>query len=265
MIAAAFRAVIHYRYFVLSAIRADFRTRTARSRFAVFWIVSQPLAQVAIFALILSKVMQGRFPGIDGPHAYVIYLLAGIAAWSLFADAFGRALTLFIDHASNLKKISFPKLTLPAVVAGTALINNLIFQLVILLGFVVLGHWPGWTILWLPVLMLLSIGLGLSLGLCLGILNVFVRDIGQGAQIALQLCFWLTPVVYHVDMVPVTLRSVLGFNPVASLVEAYHAALAYGVSPSWSSLFIVMGVIGVFSVLTVIVWRKAAAELVDVL
>jgi lipopolysaccharide transport system permease protein len=265
MIATAVRAIIQYRYFVLSAIRAEFRARTARSRFGLVWIIAQPLAQVIIFSLILSQVMKGRLPGMENQHAYIIYLLAGIAAWSLFADTFSRSLTLFIDHAASLKKISFPKLTLPIVGAGIALINNLIFQALMFAGFAALGHWPGWSILWMPFLTLLCIALGLSLGLFFGILNVFIRDIGQGAQLALQFGFWLTPIVYHVDMVPGALRAVLPFNPVTAIVDAFHAALAYGVAPAWSSLAIVTGVVILFSSLTVALWRKASSELVDVL
>ncbi len=51
-----------YRSFVLSSIAGELRSRINRSRLGVLWLVVPPLAQVAIFSLILSQVMAARLP-----------------------------------------------------------------------------------------------------------------------------------------------------------------------------------------------------------
>lgn len=97
-----------YRGFVTSSIRNEFVARFARSRLGGLWMIIHPLAQVAIYALILSNVLAAKLPGIDNPYAYALYLTAGITAWSLFAEIVGRCLTLFIDNGNLMKKMRFP-------------------------------------------------------------------------------------------------------------------------------------------------------------
>ncbi|MDQ2972514.1 MAG: ABC transporter permease, partial [Pseudomonadota bacterium] len=116
-------ALWRYRHFILSAIWNDLRTRFTRSRLGALWLILQPLAQSAIYALILSRVLAARLPGINNKYAYVIYLLAGMLAWSLFAEVVMRCLTIYVDNGNLMKKIVFPRMCLPLVVSGSALVN----------------------------------------------------------------------------------------------------------------------------------------------
>src|SRR5690606_35077483 len=113
-----------YRHFVLSSIRNELVTRFARSKLGGLWMVISPLAQVAIYALILSNLLAARLPGIENKYAYAIYLMAGLLAWTLFSDIITRCLTLFVDQGNLLKKMSFPRITLPAIAVGSSLLNN---------------------------------------------------------------------------------------------------------------------------------------------
>jgi lipopolysaccharide transport system permease protein len=254
-----------YRSFVLSSIAGELRSRINRSRLGAIWLVVPPLAQVAIFSLILSQVMAARLPGVEGVFAYSIYLMAGMLAWTLFTEVLSRSLTIFIDNAGILKKISFPKMTLPLIVYGVAAINSAILTAAVLVGFVLMGHWPWPTVLWLPVLALLCSTLALSLGLILGVLNVFVRDVGQITAIVLQVGFWFTPVVYIPEIVPESVRWLLKFNPMYWIVTAYHDALVYGRMPNLVSLTAIAFLIALLSGLALLVYRRASAEMVDVL
>lgn len=50
----------------------------------------------------------------------------------------------------------------------------------------------------LTVLVLFAVGLGVTLG----VLNVFFRDVGQFFGIFLSFWFWLTPIVYSPSILP---------------------------------------------------------------
>jgi lipopolysaccharide transport system permease protein len=128
--------------------------------------------------------------------------MAGTLGWSLFQEIVIRCLSVFIDGANLLKKLVFPRICLPLVVVGVALVGNLLLGAAVLLVFLVLGHVPGPQALWLPLLVLLTTALALGVGLILGVLNVFLRDIGQVVPIVLQFGFWLTPIIYLPEMVP---------------------------------------------------------------
>ncbi len=258
-------ALWRYRGFVLSSITSEFKSRFARSTLGGLWMLIQPLSQVLIYALILSAVLGAKLPGIDNRYAYAIYLTAGFIAWTLFNEIVSRCLSLFIDHANNIKKMQFPKVTLPAIVVGSSLLNNLALIFSALLIFGALGHNPGPAVLWLPLLTALVIGLDLGAGLICGVLNVFIRDMGQAVPIVLQIVFWCTPIVYPLHIVPAFMQNLLRFNPLLPLVNSYQQVLLYQGHPKPGSLLFI-GLTG-FALLGLglFIFRRAVGEMADAL
>ncbi|MDR3444403.1 MULTISPECIES: ABC transporter permease [unclassified Dyella] len=253
-----------YRGFVKSSVANDFKARLKRSRLGTAWVVLQPLAQVFIYATILSNVLAAKLQGVNNKYAYAAYLVAGSACWSLFVEIVQRCLTVFIDFTSLLKKIQFPRITLPMIIVGTASVNNLALIVVALLILPILGFYPTWNLLWLPVLMFLTVALATGFGLLLGTLNVFMRDVGQIIPIVLQFWFWLTPIVYPVTIIPETLRKFLVLNPVIPLVVGYQNVLVYGKAPPAGLGWVTLTAC-VFLAISALLFRRASAEMVDVL
>jgi len=259
------RNLWRYRYFILSAIRAEMKGRFARSRLGALWFLLNPLAQALIFSIVLSQVLQARLPDTDVRGAYPIYLLSGLAAWTLFSEILSRSTTIFIDQASVMKKIAFPRLCLPVIVWGSALTNHLLLLMVILVVFLFFGHVPGWSVLSLVLGILMISGFAFGLGIVLGVLNVFVRDVGQAVGILLQLWFWMTPIVYPRAIVPEGFRMIVDLNPMAALVGLYQDALLYGAWPDFSTLLLPALFTGAMLALAFFLFRRASPELVDAL
>ena len=94
------------RHFIKKSIRNEFVSRVVRSRLGLLWIVLYPLAQVVIYAFVLSVVMAAKLPGLNNAYAYPIYLTAGILAWTLFAEVVSRCLNVFIENGNLLKKMA---------------------------------------------------------------------------------------------------------------------------------------------------------------
>lgn len=259
------RAVWNFRFFVLAAIWADFQARYARSKLGLAWSVLNPLAMAAVFALVFSKMAGIRIAASEEPRAYAIYLLAGVSAWSLFADVFNRCLTVFIDYANMMKKIAFPRLCLPLIVLGTALVNHVFLLLATALMAVMLGYPPAWTWIAVPFALVPIALFALGLGVTLGIFNVFARDVGQISALALQLWFWMTPIVYAPSALSDGLRALLALNPLTALVAAYQDCLLFDRWPSAASLMPPWIVALCFVSLGLFLFRRASAELVDAL
>lgn len=260
-----FRSLWRYRYFILASIRAEMKGRFARSRLGGLWFLLNPLAQALIYSIVLSQVLQARLADVTISGAYSIYLLAGLAGWTLFGDILGRCTTVFIEQGSVMKKISFPRLCLPVVIWGRALIDHLLLLAAILVVYAFFGHFVGWPLLALPLGIILISGLAFGLGIIVGVVNVFSRDIGQVVPIVLQLWFWLTPIVYPTSIVPEQFRILLQFNPMTSLIGIYQSVLLYNQWPSADTL-IAPGVLAmVVVILAFFFFRRASPELVDAL
>lgn len=260
-----FHPVWAYRGFVRSAIAGDLRSRYVESRLGGLWALVHPLVEVAMYALVLSALMASRLGGIDNRFSYAIYLMAGLSFWGLFSDLVNRGLNVFIVNAPLLKKVAFPVATLPFVVGGAAMANSMLLLGMVLVAFLLMGH--GWSLpmLVLPVLIILTVLIGLGLGFFLGVLNVFVRDVGQITPIALQLGFWFTPIVYPIDAIPTSYRDWFQLNPLFHLVQAYHDVLAYQRTPTWAGLLWVAGIGTTVAISAMVLYRRASNELVDML
>lgn len=260
-----FGSLWNYRYFILSAIKGDLRGRFARSSLGALWFVLHPLAQALIFAIVLSEVLAARLPNVDSKSGYAIYLLAGLAAWGLFAEILNRSMTIFLEQAGAMKKIAFPRLCLPVIVWGSALINHflLLAAIILVLGF--LGHFPGEAWLALPLGILLISILAFGIGVLCGVLNVFSRDVSQVMTVVMQLWFWLTPIVYPASIIPEDMRWLVQMNPMTPLVQIYQNAILLNEAPAPEALIMPTAIGLAAFVLSFIVFRRASPELVDAL
>lgn len=260
-----FRALWQYRHFVISSIRNDFFSRFARSKFGGVWAILNPLAQVAIYALILSNILQARIVGIESQYSFAIYLTAGMLCWNLFSEIVSSSLNVFVANGNLIKKAMFPKIVLPAILVGTCLLDNILLFFAILIVFAMLGHVPGVHIIWLPLLVLTTTALSIGIGLILGILNVFVRDIVQVVPIILQILFWFTPIVYPLSIIPEKYQSYLYVNPVFPLVRAYQDTLVFSTGPDAAHILILLTVSAVLLLIALFLFFKASDEMADVL
>ncbi len=259
------RGLWQYRNFVLSSIRNELISRFARSKLGGLWMIINPLSQVLIYALILSNVLAAKLPGIDNKYAYAIYLMAGLLAWTLFNEIMSRCLNLFIEQGNLMKKMSFPRVTLPTIVVGSCLLNNFLLFVAMLGIFAVLGHQFSLAMLWLIPLTILTVVMALGMGLILGVMNVFLRDIGQAIPILLQVWFWFTPIVYPVNIIPEKFHHLLMLNPIYPITNAYQQILVYNKTPSFEGVALIALIAIVMVLVGLFVFRRAGEEMVDVL
>jgi lipopolysaccharide transport system permease protein len=254
-----------YRNFIVSAIKGELKGRFAASKIGTLWFVLHPLALATIYAVVLSKVLGAKLGGVANEAAYSIYLMAGIAAWTVFLEITNRCLTVFVEYGNTLKKISFPRIALPIIVLGSVLVTHALLLLAIAVVFVFFQHYPSVHWFALPIGTFVIALLAFGLGILLGVMNVFARDIGQVMSVVFQLWFWLTPIVYTSDILPASMLNLTRWNPVTPLVEFYQDIMLYNRWPDFMSLLYPASLGAVLVLLSLLVFRRASPELVDAL
>jgi lipopolysaccharide transport system permease protein len=259
----AARAAWRYRDFIVASVKREFASRYLGTQLGIFWAIAQPLALILIYTLVFSEIMKPALPGHSSRFAYSIYLTAGIILWTLFADLLGRSVGIFVQNASLLKKVSVPKITLPAIASISALLSFSIALGLFLAFLLASGNWPGWAALAvIPVVMVLLV-FAVGLGLFLATINVFYRDVEQSVAIVIQFWFWLTPIVYPAAALPESVRSVLRWNPLWPLVLAVQDICLEKRFPDWSTLLYPGVLAAVFLILAYRVFNRLSDELVD--
>lgn len=260
-----FKEVWSRRDFIKSAVKREFSARWIGTQFGPFWLLAQPLATILIFTVIFVNIMRPGMPAHDSRFAYSIYLCAGILTFNLFSEMLTRCVAIFVDNANLLKKIYFPKLCLPIIVMISALLNFAV-TLSLFSGFLILARvFPGWVVLGILPVLGTQVVFTMGLGMFLGCINVFYRDVQQTVQVMLQFWFWLTPIVYITDTLPARVTDLLHWNPLFPLIRAYQGIFLEQTVPDWSTLMY-PGLLGIgFSVLGIMAFYKLQGEIVDAL
>lgn len=258
-----FSTLWNFRGFVLGSVKREFQLKYRNSMLGAVWTVIQPLAMITVYTVIFAQIMRAKLPGIDSTFAYGIYLCAGVITWGLFAEIAGRSQNVFLENANLLKKLSFPRLTLPLIIVLNAGINfAIIFGL--FLGFLIISdNFPGSVVIAILPLLAILVAFAIGLGVILGVLNVFFRDVGQLFSVVLQFWFWLTPIVYPQSILPEKAQSLLAYNPLAALIAAFQQVMVCGQWPDWWSLWPVSVLAILFCVVGLRLFRKHSGEIVD--
>jgi lipopolysaccharide transport system permease protein len=221
------RRLRHHFFLLKELVKRDFRGRYAGSLLGFLWAFVQPLWMLLLFTFVFSTVMKIPLVGSRTGH-FSIFLFCGLLPWIALQEGVLRASTAITDNSSLVKKLRFPTEILVLTVVLAALLHQAIAAAVFVAALVVLGEfsWGG-----LPLLLLavpLQVGLTLGLGLLLAAVNVFFRDTVQLLGMALNIWFYLTPIVYPLTLVPQRFRFWLELNPLTALVELYRQAFLGG-------------------------------------
>jgi lipopolysaccharide transport system permease protein len=260
---AMLKALWAYRGFILGNVKREFQLKYRNSLLGAAWTVINPLAMILIYTVIFAQVMRAKLPGVDSTFAYSIYLCAGVLTWGLFAEITGRSLNMFLDNANLLKKLNFPRLCLPVTVVANASVNFTIVFGLFTIFLILSGNFPGWTMLAMLPVLVIQIGLAVGVGISLGVLNVYFRDVGQFFGIFLQFWFWLTPIVYPANILPERIKPLMSLNPMAQLIGAYQTILVHAQWPDWNALWPAAVLAALLCLLGLRLFRRHAGEMVD--
>ena len=209
--------------FVRVIAGTQFKLKYSESALGYVWSLIKPLALFAVLYLVFGKFFEldKLFP------EYPLYLLFGIVLWTFFSDAVGTTMGSVVGNGSLLRKLAFPRIVLPISATMTATMTFLI-NLLAIVAFVV---WErvipraDWVLI-LPLLLELYI-FTLGISLILATLFVRFRDVGQIWELAAQLLFYATPIIYPVGFLWPWARSVSLLNPFTQVMQDIRALVLY--------------------------------------
>lgn len=258
-----FKSLWDYRGFIIGSIKRDFQAKYQNSLLGIVWAVLSPLALIVVYTVVFSQIMKAKLPGVESSIAYSIYLCAGIIIWGLFSEIVQRMQVCFLENANLLKKLTFPRMCLPVIVLGNGLVNFTIIFLVFLVFLIITGNFPGLLFFALAAPLFILLIMAIGLGVTLGVLNVFFRDVGQFFGIFLQFWFWLTPIIYPISILPEKIQTIISFNPLVPVISSFQSILVSKESPVWGSLIYPFSLSIVLCFVGLYLFRRHAADMVD--
>ena len=239
--ATAAVTIWRHRGLLLALATRDIQNRYAGSIAGVFWALLNPLAMLAIYAVVFEYVFRVRVPNLATDQPFVLFVALALWPWLAFQEAVTRGTLAVQNNASLVKKVAFPHelLVYSAVAASFAVhMTGFVVVLTVLraLGFA-LYLWA-WPVLLASVIALLL--LATAIALLLGALQVFVRDVEQVLSQVMSVLFYATPILYPMSLVPVWLAKVMQFNPLVHVLETMRNALLHSSEAAWGQIGIML-------------------------
>lgn len=224
--------ICRYEEVIRTMARRELAGRYVSTLGGAVWAIVHPMAIVATFWFVFSVGFKAQGPG---NMPFVVYFLCGLVPWLTFNEVLTHSANAVIGNAHLVKKVVFPTEVLPLVHLGAAAITHGVLVVILVIVAALFGYAP--TLNLLALAYYFGAMCFLLLGLCwfLSALNVFHRDIGQATTIVLNLWFWLTPIVWTLEMIPESLHWLVRLNPLLYIVEGYRNATVYA-QPFWLDL-----------------------------
>lgn len=208
------------------------------STIGMFWVILRPLLIIAVFWLVFSEIMRVR------PYAnrinipYIVFMLSTIFFWFGFQDGILRSTTSIIEKSEIVKRVYMPIEILPIVSVLSSYFHHISGALIF---FSVMSILYSPSPLWVLVIPLIGLQILFSLGLgfLLSAISVYMRDIPQIMGIFLQGIFFLTPIIYPLEIVPEKMKVLFYLNPLTYFIKTYQDIIIYSSLPAYSNIIII--------------------------
>lgn len=202
---------------ILLLTKKEFALKYKRTVLGIFWSLLNPILLALVFFVAFKIFMRFQIEN------YTFFLLSALFPWSWFSSSVIISARSLVDNVTLIKKVIFPRHYLVASVIFAQLVH-LLFSIPILLVFSYTnGSGPSFSwLLGIPLLILIQLLFIFGVSLVISICNTYFRDIEYLVGVAMNLIFWMTPIIYPMSSIPEKFHSIFLLNPLTSMMSAWR-------------------------------------------
>jgi lipopolysaccharide transport system permease protein len=204
-----------------------------------------------------------NLPSDGSPRSIFIY--TALLPMNYLSQAIGRSGLSLVSDSNLVRKVYFPRLIIPFAAVAAPLVDFFVsfgLLLVMLAWFRVPLRW---SMLTLPVFLVLAIATALAAGLWLSALNARYRDVGHTIPFLTQFWFFASPVFYSSSIFPEKWRLLYGLNPMVGVIEGFRWALLGNSAPVGAPMALSVVVVVVLLLSGIVFFKRLERILADVL
>lgn len=235
----------------------DVKLRYRNSALGFAWTFLEPLLMLSVLYFVFSNIIKNNI------EDYPLYLLLGLIVWYMFSRATTIGLSSLTDKSGIIQKVYFRREIIVISSCLTAFIM-MVFEFAAFGVFLVAFKFiPPSTAILLPLLLIDLFFLSLGVALILSILNVYLRDIRFIWQVLLQAGFFLSPIIYELNMFPDNIRQILELNPIVPILDVTHGLVLNGSLPTTHAIGYIIGSTAVLMIIGLLVFNSKNKTIVE--
>lgn len=214
---------------IMAMAMRDIQIRYAGTLGGFAWSIIQPLMMILIYCFVFSVGFKVKPPG---GIPFIVVFLCGLIPWLIFSETLMSSVRVITANTHLTKKTVFPTEILPVTCLVASLIPHCVMLIILIIVLLVNNiSFSFYNFQFLYYLFALSV-FSLGLNWLFSAINVFCRDVGQTLGIVLNMWFWITPIVWPLNMIPQKYQYFIKLNPMYYIVEGYRSSFVYHV-PFW--------------------------------
>ncbi|MCL6601796.1 MAG: ABC transporter permease [Paenibacillus sp.] len=210
------------KYLIKNMIIRDIKQRYTGSALGIIWFFLQPLATILIYTFVFSFVLKSKLGPEYGGLSFSIWLICGLVPWMYFNEVIVRGTNALIDNASLIKKTIFNTKWTVFSYLLSGMFSFFVFILIVFILFIFFQVPLSWNLVFLPLYIIVLSMFMFGISLLLSSLNVYLRDINQFLSVFLNVWFYLTPIVYPINIIPEKFRFYLEINPLYHFIQNFR-------------------------------------------
>ena len=211
---------------VMQFTRRDVTVRYAQAVMGFAWALFMPVLIVGaglIFRVVVSNVSKTQSEMSD-----VGSLLVKSLPWAFFSAALSTATQSVLAYANLIGKVKFPREALPIASVAAQGVDLVIGALFVAVVLPFLGVSASWSLLWVPVMLVLLVAFTIGCSLLLSCANLLYRDIKYIVQVVLQFGVFATPVFFAPELLPLRMRTVMLRLPLTPYIQGLDVCVTRG-------------------------------------
>ncbi len=248
-----------YRELFFFFIWRDVKIRYKQTVLGASWAVIQPLFTMLVFSLFFGGLAKMPSDGVP----YPIFSYCALVPWTYFSGALALSGNCLVANSNLLTKVYFPRLAIPVASVLSGVVDFCIASILLIGLMIYYDVTPGWRLLLWPVLTIPLTVLVLGLGMILASLNVTYRDVKYAVPFGIQICLFVTPIIYPTSIIPARFRFLIDLNPLTGLIEAFRASVLPGRQIDWKQLMISVLISCIIFVVGLIYFKKTERMFAD--
>lgn len=237
------------------------------------WPFLNPLALLVIYTLVFSVfigIPEGvnadwdTGAGVMGHLGFAAIAYAGLLGYTYITDVLASASTLVRGDPRYVKKSVFPVHLLPPVQAASYLIDLAVGFAFLLVLQTAIGNPPSWHLLLLPVALVPLVLFALAIAWFVSCVAAYIPDFGELVNMFLRVYFFMTPIVYPLELVPQPYQVILYLNPLATILNGIRNVTLFHRPPVWESWLLMVIVMAIAAFASYRLFRRLKPGFADV-
>ena len=201
------RNIREHHYLISNFIQRDLRLKYRNSFLGYFWSLLEPLLLSGVY-FVLFVIIKGS----PEPN-YPLWVIVGVIVWSHFSQSLNGSISSLTQNSGLIKQVYFPREIFAITKVGANLVIATLGLFVAVPFMFYLGISPNEQLLMVPLGLILISMLALGVGLLLACLNAVNRDIEHFFRVVTRAGFFLSPVMWTIEMAPENALRYLMVNP----------------------------------------------------